>query len=153
MEFKVVLSDPNTGKTYQRELKDDKAKKLNNLIVGNEFDGSVLGLPGYKVLITGGSSKSGFPMKKGVHGTASTEVLMSGGIGYNPKTVVRKRKRIRGEKISEDIVQVNTKISKYGKDDIEVLLGLKKEEVKPEAPEAKPEGAAEEKPKEEAGEK
>ena len=128
MEFKVVLSDPKTGKSYQREVKDEKAKKLNNLIVGNEFDGSIMGLAGYKLLITGGSDKSGFPLKKGVHGTASPKVLMAGGVGYNPKAVVRKRKRVRGERIADDVAQVNTKISRYGREDIEVLLGIKKEE-------------------------
>jgi len=128
MEFKVVLSDPKTGKSYQREVKDEKAKKLNNLIVGNEFDGSILGLQGYKLIITGGSDKSGFPLKKGVHGIGSPKILMTGGVGYNPKEVVRRRKRVRGERIADDVAQVNTKISRYGREDIEILLGIKKEE-------------------------
>jgi small subunit ribosomal protein S6e len=141
MEFKVVLSDPKTGKSYQRELKDDKAKKLNNLNVGSEFDGSILGLAGYKLVITGGSDKSGFPMKKGVQGTDHPRILMNNGVGYVPKSSVRKRKRVRGEKIADDIAQINTKISKYGRDDVEVLLGIKVEE-KPAASEGEPKAEA-----------
>ncbi len=133
MEFKVVLSDQKTGKSYQRTMPDEKAKKLNNLIVGNEFDGSLLGLQGYKLLITGGSDKSGFPMKKGVHGIGKPKVLMKEGIGYNPNGSVRKRKRVRGERIANDIVQINTKISKYGREDLETLLGIKKEKVEGDA--------------------
>ena len=127
MEFKIVVSDPESGKSYQREIKDDKAVRLKGLNVGDEFDGTILGLGGYKLEITGGSDKSGFPMKKGVHGIHRAMILMSGGVGYNPKKSVRKRKRVRGEKIDADIVQINAKISTRGRKDVEELLGLKVE--------------------------
>ena len=143
-----MISDSESGKSYQRDIKDEKAARLRNLIVGDEFDGSVVGLTGYSLKITGGSDKSGFPMKKGVHGTQKPRVLMKAGVGYRPKGDVRKRKRVRGEKIDGDIVQVNTIVVKRAKKGIEELLGLKSVEEKPEAPveEKKVEEAKEKKP-------
>ncbi len=127
MEFKVVLCDPETGKAYQRELKDEKARMINGLKIGDEFDGAILGLSGYRLRITGGSDRCGFPMKKGVHGTNRMRILMDGGVGYKPRRDVRRRKTVRGEKLDEDIVQVNTKIVKRGKKSVEELLGIKKD--------------------------
>ncbi len=124
MELKLVISDPESGKSYQRELKDEKAKRLKNLKLGDEFDGEILGLVNYKLEIMGGSDKAGFPMKKGVHGTKRAMVLMVKGVGYNPERDVRRRKRVRGENIDEDIIQVNTKIIHKGDKSVEELLGI-----------------------------
>ncbi|RLI86454.1 MAG: 30S ribosomal protein S6e [Candidatus Altiarchaeales archaeon] len=134
MEFKVVISDQESGRSYQREIKDEKAARLRNLKIGDEFDGSIVGLTGYTLKITGGSDKSGFPMKKGVHGTQKPRILMRSGVGYKPRRDVRKRKRVRGERIDEDIVQINTKVVKRAKKSIVELLGLKVEEKKTETP-------------------
>lgn len=138
MEFKVVLCDPETGRAYQRVLKDEKAKRIKDLKLGDEFDGGILGLTGYGLMITGGSDKCGFPMKKGVHGTKRSRILLSGGVGYKPKREVRRRKRVRGEKLDEDIVQVNTKIVKRAKKSVEELLGIKVEEKLEEKPAEEP---------------
>lgn len=132
-----MISDPETGRGYQRDIKDEKAKRFVGKKIGEEVDGSVLGLAGYKLSITGGSDKGGFPMKKGVGGKAASRILMKGGVGYRPRRDVRKRKRVRGEVIDGDIVQINTKIISRGKKGIEELLGL----------EVKGEGVSEEKPK------
>lgn len=130
MELRLVISDPESGKSYQSELKDEKAKRLKNLKIGDAFDGGIIGLNGYKLAITGGSDKAGFPMKKGVHGTKAARILMAGGVGYNPERDVRKRKRVRGEEIGEDIIQINTKITQRSEKSIEELLGIKpKEEI------------------------
>lgn len=147
MEFKIVISDPKSRRSHQQEVKDERAKKFMNLSIGSEFDGSIIGLTGYKLLITGGSDKGGFPMRKGVHGTSRPKLLLTGGVGYNPVSSIRRRKRVRGEVILEDIVQINTKIIGYGKKSIEELLGFSKQEDKPEGekPQEKP---GEEKPKE-----
>lgn len=128
MEFKVVVSDPESGNSYQREVKDEKARRFKGLELGEEVDGSMLGLEGYKIEVTGGSDKSGFPMKKGVHGATRPKSLMTDGLGYNPeKKGMRRRKRIRGEKIDDDIAQINVKITKKGRKSIEELFGLKGE--------------------------
>jgi small subunit ribosomal protein S6e len=122
MEFKVVVSDPQSGKSYQREVKDDKAPRLVNLKVGDEFDGGLVGLPGYGLKITGGSDKAGFPMKKGIQGIKRSMVMMTEGVGYNPVEAVRRRKRVRGEMVAEDIVQINTLIAKRGPKAVEELF-------------------------------
>ena len=129
MEFKVVISDPETGKSYNKEIKGDNATKLNGKKIGEEFDGKLLSMEGYILKITGGSDKSGFPMKKGVHKPVD-RILMSGGVGYRPKRKVRKRKRVRGEIITEDIVQINTKVIKKGKQPLDKIFGISKEEDK-----------------------
>lgn len=156
MEVKAVVSYPKTGKSYQIELAEDKAKTLKGKKIGAEIDGSLLGLVGYKLIVTGGSDKSGFPMRKGVYGTGRSKVLLDGGVGYNPVRDERKRKRVHGEKIDETIVQVNFKVTAAGKKNINDILGVKedasKEETSEEAPKEeaakKEKTPAEEKPKE-----
>ena len=124
MEFKVVISDTKTGKSYQQDIKDEKAKRFKGKKIGDVVDGSVVGLNGYSLEITGGSDRDGFPMKKGVHGTSRVNILTSGGVGYRGKKDSRKRKRVRGEIIDKDIIQINLKVNKFGKKSIEELLGI-----------------------------
>ena len=123
MELKIVISDPETGRAYQQELKDDRAIRFKGKKLGDEISGSVLGLEGYTLKITGGSDRCGFPIKPGVHGTARPKILMTGGIGYHPTRRVRSKKRVRGESIDADITQVNTTVVKKGRKDIAELLG------------------------------
>jgi len=125
MEFKVVVSDPTTGKSYQLDIKDDKAVKLKGKNIGEEVDGAFLGLSGYKLKVSGGSDKSGVPMKKGIHGSGRLRVLLEGGVGYNPKRDERQRKLVRGEKIDQDIIQVNLVVATSGKKKLEEILGSK----------------------------
>jgi small subunit ribosomal protein S6e len=59
----------------------------------------------------GGSDKDGFPMRPSVHGGVRRRVILSGGVGFNPQNRgMRKRKTIRGNVITDEIVQVNMKI-------------------------------------------
>lgn len=127
MEYKVVVSDPGTGKSYQVELKDEKAKKIKAMKIGDNLDGSILGLPGYSLEITGGSDKGGFPMKEGVHTQTPQKIYMGDGVGYNAEKGQRKRRRIHGEIIGDSIVQVNTKVVKAGTKGLDDLLGSKEE--------------------------
>ena len=50
------------------------------LQLGNETDAAVVGLSG-KLKLTGGSDKSGVPMRDDVHGSARKRVLLSKGVG------------------------------------------------------------------------
>ena len=119
-KFKVVVSDKD-GKSYQLEV---ETSALIGKKIGDIIDGSILGLDGYKLMITGGSDKCGFPMRPDIPGTGVKKVLLSKGPGYRPKEKgVRKRKSVRGNTISEDIVQVNTKIVEYGEKPITELIG------------------------------
>lgn len=125
MVFKVVVSDK--AETYQIEAED--AKQIVNLSIGDEFDGDIIGLPGYSLKITGGSDKNGFPMRKDVDGPRRVKSLLSGGIGYKPiDDGVKRRKTVRGNVISDDIVQVNTIVAKAGNKSIADILNPEKEE-------------------------
>ena len=126
--MKVVISQGK--KSYQVELKNPEL--LFGKKIGDSFKGTVFGIPGledYEFLITGGSTKDGFPMKKGLHGTVKKRLLLSKGVGYKPKgskKKVRKKKMVRGEVIAEDIAQVNTKVIKEGAKKLEEIFGEKK---------------------------
>jgi len=125
MAFKVVVS--NKADTYQMEV--DEAKALNGLVIGDEFDGGIVGLDGYTLKITGGSDKNGFTMKKDVPGTRRIKSLLTGGIGYHPKADgVKRRKTVRGNTIADDIVQINSVVVKEGAKPIAEILGAGEEE-------------------------
>jgi small subunit ribosomal protein S6e len=163
VEFKVNVGDPASKKTYKVELKEG-AEKLVGKKIGDKFRGELIGLNGYELTITGGSDKAGFPMRPDTPGMARKRLLLSGGVGFHPKKYKgqRRRKSIHGNSVSMNIVQLNCKITKAGKDPVDKVLGAeKKEEAKPEekpaeAPkvEEKPvEKQAESKPEEKPTEK
>ncbi len=121
VKFKVVVSN-NDGKSYQLEV--ENAGFIGKRI-GDVVDGSLVGLEGYKLKITGGSDKCGFPMRRDIHGSNKMRVLLSKGPGYRPKDKgIRRRKSVRGNTISSDIVQINTKVVECGSKSIPELLGL-----------------------------
>lgn len=106
--FKLTISDIK-GKSVSKELKDSDANPLLGLQLGNETDASIAGLTG-KLKLTGGSDKSGVPMRNDVHGAARKRVLLSKGVGLqNAEVGQRKRKLMRGNTVSEEIYQVNCK--------------------------------------------
>ena len=125
MAFKVVVS--NKADTYQIEA--EEAKALNGLVIGDEFDGGIVGLDGYTLKITGGSDKNVFTMKKDVPGTRRIKSLLTGGIGYHPKADgVKRRKTVRGNTIADDIVQINSVVVNEGAKPIAEILGAGEEE-------------------------
>lgn len=125
MAYKVVVSEKE--QTHQFEVEDGSA--LNGLSIGEEFDGSIVGLDGYTLKITGGSDKNGFTMKKDVSGTRRIKSLLTGGVGYKPKSKgVKRRKTVRGNTIADDIVQVNTVVTEAGSKSIADIIGAGEEE-------------------------
>ncbi|MHA1469026.1 MAG: S6e family ribosomal protein, partial [Candidatus Asgardarchaeia archaeon] len=69
------------------------------------------GVSGVKLQITGGSDIAGFPMRADIEGPIKKYILLSGGVGFRPRRKgERRRKLVRGNTISEDIVQINMKI-------------------------------------------
>jgi len=106
--FKLIISDIK-GKSTSKELKDSDANPLLGLQLGNETDAAIVGLNG-KLKLTGGSDKSGVPMRKDIHGAARKYVLLSKGVGLQAaETGQRERKLMRGNTVSEEIYQVNCK--------------------------------------------
>lgn len=110
-KFKLVVSDPKTGEAKSVEVEGPRAIPFIGKKIGDTVDGSVIGMPGVKLLITGGSDRDGFPMRLDVHGGVKTGVLLSDGPGFRPREKgERRRKTVRGNIITEDIMQINLKI-------------------------------------------
>jgi small subunit ribosomal protein S6e len=128
MAFKVVVADPETGKSYQVEAGEPSGRSLVGMRVGDKFKGEIIGLPEYELEITGGSDKDGFPIRGDVGGSGRVKVVLAGGSGFNPKrSGERRRKYVRGKLISDAIVQVNAKITKRGPKLPEELISPKGE--------------------------
>jgi len=141
-EFKLVISDPKTGKSTQKEIKEDSAKRLIGLKVKDIFKGELVDLPGYEFQITGGSDSAGFPMRWDVVGSARKRITAVKGIGVinklrkpNPKKKgwrtmegMRLKKTVAGNTVHAKTAQVNVKITKHGKENIFPEGEAKKEE-------------------------
>jgi small subunit ribosomal protein S6e len=132
VEFKVVISDA-TGNSLIQEIKDKSAQPLLGSKIGDTVDSVIFGLKEGKVKITGGSDKSGTPMRSDLHGGSKKYVLMTRGVGLrNLEAGERKRKLVRGSLVTEEIYQLNCKL-------IDAKLP---EKEKPAATEAAPEATA-----------
>lgn len=110
-EFKVVVADPDSGTTYQREVDGQDANRFVGRAIGDEVDGSAVGAADTTLEITGGSDKTGRPMRKDVAGSGLKELLLAGGVGYKPtRDGERKRVTVRGREISDETVQINARV-------------------------------------------
>ena len=147
--FKIVISEPETRKSYQLEVDQSKAIGLIGKKIGEEFNGDFIGLPDYTLKITGGTDKDGFPMHPNVQGSVKKKALLAMPPGFHPQIKgQRKRKTVRGNAISDQIVQINVKVTKKGEKPLEELVPTKPKEQKEEKPEKKeesPKGKPEEK--------
>ena len=110
-DFKVVVSDPETGQTTQVEVDGQDANRFLGRELGDEVDGGAVGLDGSTVELTGGSDNAGRPLRADVAGPALKELLLEGGVGYDPaRDGERKRVTVRGREVSEDVAQINVKV-------------------------------------------
>ena len=107
--FKLVLSDPKTGKSEAQEVKDANAQLLIGRKIGDVLDATSMGVNG-KIMITGGSDKAGFPMRSDTLGGGKNYILLTTGVGYKTREEgAKKRKLVRGSTITEETYQVNAK--------------------------------------------
>ena len=153
MAYKVNIS--HQGKTAKFEIESEEliGKSIGDKIGGEMIDGS---LSGYELEITGTSDKAGFPGLPEQQGAGLKKVLLKYGRGLHvrPRGVRKKsdkpkglryRKTVRGKEISEETIQINTKVIKEGGKKFEELLvkkeaeGEAKTEEAPVSAEAKPE--------------
>lgn len=119
-DFRAVINDPKTGRAYQREVKGHYAGALMGKRLGEEVDGIFFDLPGYKLVLRGGSDKDGVPMRPGLRGPRRKRVLLSRGPGFRPrKKGLRRRKTLRGDTVGPDTVQLNLKIVHHGPKTVE----------------------------------
>lgn len=125
MSVRVVVSNPDTGTSYQVE---SDVNAFTGKAIGDEVDGGVVGLDGYTLEITGGSDDTGRPMRGDVEGQGISEILVSGGTGYNPtREGERNRVSVRGGAVGDATVQLNTLVVEEGSEDIESVLGEEEE--------------------------
>jgi len=128
VEFKAVINDVKSGKSYQVDVTGHHANSLIGKKIGDVVDGIFVGLPGYKLTVTGGSDKDGFPMRTDLPGPRRKKLLVSAGHGFNTtEDGLRKKKSFRGNAIAPDTVQLNMKITTPGAKAIEDLI--KKDEA------------------------
>ena len=127
-KFKIIISDPVDGTSQSMELDETQAVPMIGRKLGEIIDGAVVKMSGYKLKITGGSDKDGFPMRPNIHGGVRVGAILSEGVGFHSSEKgERKRKTLRGNVITDAIVQINMKV-------IEKPKG-KKAEAPKEAPE------------------
>ncbi len=142
-EFKVVVNDTKHGTSYTIPVSGHHANSLIGKKINEEVDGIFVSLPGYKLQITGGTDKNGFPMRKDLSGSVRRRLLLSESLGFHPKeNGKRKKKSVRGNTINQEIVQINMKVVKTGAKPIKNIIETqaKKEdgEQKPEEGKEKP---------------
>ncbi|HDD66315.1 MAG TPA: hypothetical protein ENG52_01660 [Nitrososphaeria archaeon] len=132
---KLVLSNPEDGTAKTIQLDPKIFTLFVGKRIGDELDGSILGYKGYRIRITGGTDRDGFPMRPDVSGARRARLLLAGGIGFRPyekppskkkkrrqrrrKKGLRRRKTVRGNVISEEVAQINA-----------VLIPVRREEAK-----------------------
>lgn len=122
-EFKVVVADPETGETYQCEVDGQDANRFLGREIGDEIGGDAVGLSEFTIEITGGSDETGRPMRKDVTGTQLKELLLEGGVGFEPsREGERKRITVRGREIADDIAQINVEVVE-GDGDVAAAFG------------------------------
>jgi small subunit ribosomal protein S6e len=113
VEFKVVVSEK--AKSVARTIGDPQAAGFLGKRIGETIGGELLGASGYTFKITGGTDKSGFPLRPDVPGARQTRLYVGEGFGFHaPRRGMRQRRTFRGNTISEDTVQINLVIAQAG---------------------------------------
>jgi small subunit ribosomal protein S6e len=128
--LKIVYSDKKSGRSMQAEISKDLVPQLINMRIGEMLDGSIIGLPGYKLKITGGSDTSGFGMNKNTLGSRKIKVLRELKHGQ------LERLTVVGNSISATTAQINAVVTEYGSKPAEEVFPTPKPKEK-KAPEAK----------------
>ena len=152
-KFKLIISDPSTGKSAASEIEGSRAQALVGRALGETIDGSPLGIAQSRLRISGGCDKNGIPMRADVHGGVKKYIVLSSGPGFkSTRHGERRRKLVRGRTITDETYQINFTITK------ETAPEAKKpEETKtktpPEPPKVIPEKAPEKPRPKKAGKK
>jgi small subunit ribosomal protein S6e len=107
-KFKVIVSEPKKSKVQTVELEGTAAQPLIGRELGEIIEGNILNISGQKLKVTGGTDKNGIPMRIDIQGGGKKRVILSGGVGFNPKKKgERKRKLVRGRMITEETYELN----------------------------------------------
>ncbi|MCG3217858.1 MAG: 30S ribosomal protein S6e [Candidatus Heimdallarchaeota archaeon] len=122
------------GVCHKKILEEEDTKILYGKKIGETIEGDSIGMPGFKLIITGGSDADGFPMRRDVEGRLRKRILITPSTGYRSRRKrgtkerrdktritkvlrtkgIRRRRMVRGNTINEDTAQLNLKIVEYG---------------------------------------
>ena len=148
VEFIAVVNDTdpkNGGKSYSLKITGNNHAQMLGKRIGDVVDGLFVGegdktLSGYKLEITGGSDKTGTPMRRDLEGGNRQSILVTQSTGYKGQIVVekkkggdkkrfrykpdglRKRRTFRGNTITQDTRQINLRVVESGKKPLETIL-------------------------------
>jgi small subunit ribosomal protein S6e len=113
VEYKLVISDKAVS--LARTVADPQAAGFLGKRIGETVGGEVIGAAGYTFRITGGTDKSGFPLRPDLPGARQTRLYVGDGFGFHaPREGQRKRRTFRGNTISEDTVQICLVVDQKG---------------------------------------
>ena len=134
MAFKINVS--HKGRTFKAEIDNESFIRMK---IGDKLHGDMVNpdFAGYTLEITGTSDIAGFPGIKGHVGPQLRRVLLTKndlGMNQTRPQGLRLKKSIRGEEISDKIVQINMNVIKEGHKKFDEICPAKvKEEKKAEA--------------------
>ena len=154
-EFVAVVNDTdpkNGGKSYSLKISGNNHAQLLGKKIGDTVDGIFVGegeqtLSGYKLQITGGSDKTGTPLRRDLEGGRRQAVLVTQSTCFKGHNLVfknkggekkrfrykpdglRKRRFFRGNTISQDTRQINLKVIEAGKKSLGDILSAPSEEA------------------------
>ena len=154
-ELVAVVNDTNpksNGKAYSVKISGNNHSQLLGKKIGDVVDGIFVGegdqtLSGYKLQITGGSDKTGTPLRRDLEGGSRQSILVTASTGFKGHSLVfknkggdkkrfrykpdglRKRRNFRGNTINQDTRQVNLKVIEAGKKALSDILGSESEET------------------------
>jgi len=141
-EFIAVVNDTdpkNDGKSYSAKITGNNHAQVLGKRIGDVVDGlfvtteSEQNLGGYKLEITGGSDKTGTPMRKDLDGGSRQSILVTRSTGFKgiKKNIKKKkgggteirmkpdglrmRRTFRGNTVTQDTRQINLKVVEHGK--------------------------------------
>lgn len=154
-EFVAVVNDTNPdngGKSYSLKITGNNHAQILGKRIGDVVDGIFVGegeqtLSGYKLEITGGSDKTGTPLRKDLEGGSRQSILVTQSTGYKGQVIVhkkkggdkkrfrykpdglRRRRTFRGNTITQDTRQINLKVVETGKKSLSAILTTEAEEA------------------------
>ena len=145
-------TDPaNNGKSYNMTVSGNNMSQFLGKKIGDVVDGIFVGegeqtLAGYKLEITGGSDKTGTPMRSDLDGGNRQSILVTSSTGFVGHKLVhktkgaekkrfrykpdgmRKRRFFRGNTITQDTRQINLKVIEAANKSLADILGAESEE-------------------------
>jgi small subunit ribosomal protein S6e len=152
--FVAVVNDTNSdnnGRSYNMSVSGNNLSQFLGKKIGDVVDGIFVGegeqtLAGYKLEITGGSDKTGTPMRSDLSGGNRQSILVTESTGFKGHSLVhktkggekkrfrykpdgmRKRRYFRGSTVTQDTRQINLKVIEAANKSLADILGASSEE-------------------------